>query len=280
MEFKHELVIPNDDLPFRMFIFEGYDGHYAVEKHWHRSIEIFAVFEGNIDFYVNSQAYHLVPGNFVLLNSNEIHSILAPEKNTTIVLQIPLKIFEDYFTDDQFIAFSHSARVQDEQITELISSMYQTYSVRHIGYELKVQSQFFLLLYLLVTKYRKTEVSPEVIRRNKKLNHLSTITTYMQDNYNKEISLESLAKIFGYSPTYLSRMFQKYAKTNYKIYLQNLRMAHAYKDLTNTEDTISEIAINNGFPNSKAFAKAFRQSYGLLPSQYRKNNAGQESDID
>ena len=53
MEFSHELVLPNEDLPFRMFLFEGKDGNYVREKHWHRSIEMFVVLEGKLDFYIN-----------------------------------------------------------------------------------------------------------------------------------------------------------------------------------------------------------------------------------
>ena len=55
MDFRHELVLPNEDLPFRLFVFEGKDGNYKVSKHWHRSIEIFLVLEGGIDFYINAQ---------------------------------------------------------------------------------------------------------------------------------------------------------------------------------------------------------------------------------
>lgn len=280
MEFRHELVIPNDDLPFKMFIFEGKDGNYAVEKHWHRSVEIFALFEGNIDFHINSEEYLLKPRDFILVNSNEIHSIKSPNKNKTIVLQIPLQVFENYFTDERFILFTHSPRIQDEQVISLILDMYEIYSMKKCGYELKVQSQFFMLIYLLVTKYRETDVSLDIIRRSRKLSRLSTITTYIRENYKSEISLEGLAEIFAYSPTYLSRMFQKYAMTNYKAYVQSVRVEYAYKELANTENTISEIAINNGFPNSKAFAKAFAKKYGILPSEYRKMRKRQESDIE
>ncbi len=44
MDISHELIMPNDDIPFKMFIFEGKDGNYHREKHWHRSIEIFCAF--------------------------------------------------------------------------------------------------------------------------------------------------------------------------------------------------------------------------------------------
>ena len=53
MEYSHEIIVPNDDLPFKMFIFEGSQGGYIRQKHWHRSIEIFAVFDGEMEFYLN-----------------------------------------------------------------------------------------------------------------------------------------------------------------------------------------------------------------------------------
>ena len=96
------------------------------------------------------------------------------------------------------------------------------------------------------------------------------ITSYIKEHYSEELSLERLAEIFGYSPTYLSRMFQKYAGINYKSYLQSIRVEYAYQELANSERTLSEIALENGFPNSKALAKAFSKKYGMLPSEYRK----------
>ncbi|HIW83382.1 MAG TPA: AraC family transcriptional regulator [Candidatus Dorea gallistercoris] len=274
MEYSHEIVMPNDDIPFKMFIFEGRDGNYMREKHWHRSIEIFALFEGELEFYVNEVRYPLQPGEFMLVNSNEIHSINSPKKNLTVVLQIPLSTFEKYYTDEKFIYFSHSSRLQDEEVMKVIKSMYEIYAKKEFGYELQVQSLFFTLIYLLVAKYRKTDVDAEMIKSNKKLMRLSSITDYMKKNYNKDLSLESLAQTFGYSPTYLSRMFQKYAKMNYKSYLDNLRLEHAYKDLMNTELSISTIASQNGFPNSKAFSKVFQKKYKELPSKFRKAKLG------
>lgn len=93
--------------------------------------------------------------SFVIVNSNELHSISAPFPNKTIVLQMPLQTFERYYTDEQFICFTHSERVQDEQLVELVEKMYVTYQKKKTGYELKVQSYFYMLVYLMVTKYRK-----------------------------------------------------------------------------------------------------------------------------
>lgn len=269
--YKHELVMPNADLPFRMFVFEGKDGNYVRDRHWHRSVELFAVFEGGLTFILDEKKVPLKAGEFLIVNSNKVHSIFSPKPNTTIVLQIPLAVFEKYYTDERFVLFSHEPAVEDRRVMELIQKMYETYIGRECGYELLVQSEFYQLIYLMVTQYRVTEVSADMVRNHKKMNRLSTITSYVKENYQKELSLERLAKIFGYSPTYLSKMFQKYAQINYKTYLENIRVEYAYKELVQTDHTITEIAANHGFPNQKAFAKAFQKKYGMLPSEYRKH---------
>ena len=270
MGFEHELIIPNEGFPFKLFQFEGKDGHYVREKHWHRSFEIFAVFEGTLAFFINEEEYPLGSGEFILLNSNEIHSISSPEANRTIVLQIPMNVLRNVETGGGLILFTHSPKRQDSKIMELIGSMYQELQERGSEYEWKVQSDFFMLVYLLLTKYRKREILPEEIRHYRKLNRLSTITGYIRENYTKELSLEMVADRFGYSPSYLSRMFRKYAQTNYKTYLQNVRIEYGFRELANTDHTIGEIALNNGFPNQKAFTREFKKKYGILPSEYRR----------
>ena len=63
-KYSHELIVPNEDLPFKMFLFEGSQGNYFRDKHWHRSIEIFAVYEGGLTFYINEEKHLLEAGEF------------------------------------------------------------------------------------------------------------------------------------------------------------------------------------------------------------------------
>ena len=267
---QHEVIVPNRGLPFKLFLFEGKDGKYIRDKHWHRSVEIFAVKDGSLNFFLNEKKYHLQAGDFVLVNSNEVHSIYAPIPNETIVLQIPLGSFAGYYTEEQFIWFSHSEKSDDERVFSLLNEMYERNTECRMGYELQMLSCFYQLEYLLVTRYRKLEVHEELLKNTKQLKRLGVITGYLKEHYTEDISLEKLAGIFGYSPSYLSRMFQKYAKINYKDYLQSVRFEHAVKELEETEHQIGDIALNHGFPNSKAFSNLMRKKYGYLPNEYRK----------
>ena len=95
MQFAHELIVPEVGFSFKLFLFEGREGHYHREKHWHRSIEIFAVCDGELEFKIDEKTWHLTAGEFMIVNSNEVHEVDSPLPNETIVLQIPLKVFEN-----------------------------------------------------------------------------------------------------------------------------------------------------------------------------------------
>ena len=282
MEFQHELIIPNEGLPFKVFLFEGGNGNYVREKHWHTSIEIFAVMEGHVEFFMNKEEYPLKAGEQLIINSNEIHSIHAAERNKTVVLQIPLKQFENYFTAQRFIRFRSQDAEADGKLASLIKKLYKVYTARDTGYEFGTMSLFYEIMYMLVKNYRLTEAHEKEIRHSRKLDTLSKITTYMREHYKEDLKLSDLAATFGYSDAYLSRMFQKYAKINYKTYLQDIRMAYAYRDLMNTDRTISQIALDNGFCSSRGFSGEFQKRYGILPSEMRKqeNQKGQKNAIE
>ena len=282
MEFQHELIIPNEGLPFKVFLFEGGNGNYVREKHWHTSIEIFAVMEGHLEFFMNKEEYPLKAGEQLIINSNEIHSIHAAERKKTVVLQIPLKQFENYFTAQRFIRFRSQDAEADGKLASLIKKLYKVYTARDTGYEFGTMSLFYEIMYMLVKNYRLTEAHEKEIRHSRKLDTLSKITTYMREHYKEDLKLSDLAATFGYSDAYLSRMFQKYAKINYKTYLQDIRMAYAYRDLMNTDRTISQIALDNGFCSSRGFSGEFQKRYGILPSEMRKqeNQKGQKNAIE
>lgn len=280
-EFQHELIIPNEGLPFKLFLFEGGDGNYEREKHWHTSVELFAVMDGRLSFFLNEEEYPLEAGELIIINSNEIHSVHAPERNQTVVLQIPLKQFESYFTAQRFIRFKSAARLGRDKMGEIpdnrklaffIEELYKVYEAREVGWEFRTMALYYNILFLLVKDYRESEAAPKEIQDSRRLEALSKITTYMREHYTEDLKLSDMASLFGYSDAYLSRMFKKYAKVNFKSYLQEIRMAFAYRELMNTDHTISQIAMDNGFASSRAFSKEFRKKYGVLPSEIKRRD--------
>ena len=71
---------------------------------------------GNTGFFINSRQYTLKPNDFVIVNPNEIHSIECPDPNITIVLQIPMKSFEGYMSDESRITFADKDESQKARL--------------------------------------------------------------------------------------------------------------------------------------------------------------------
>ena len=270
MDYSHELIVPEAGFPFKLFLFEGKDGNYYRDRHWHRSVEIFAVCGGELEFHIDDRLWHLTPGEFLIVNSNEVHAVDSPLPNETVVLQIPVKLFSDYFTGEDFIWFTHEPGKRDERFLELVKELYRTYEEKPCGYDMKMRSIFYHIMYCLVKDYRLTEADDASVRRNRNMTRLSSITSYMKENYTGDLSLEEVAGVFGYSPAYLSRMFRKYAGISFKDHVQGIRLEYALKDLESGRYSVTETAIRCGFSGSKALARAFRKKYGILPGEYKK----------
>lgn len=141
------------------------------------------------------------------MNPNEIHSIECPDPNITIVLQIPMKSFEGYMSDESCITFADRKKVKG-QAGVLVTAMYRTYEQREFGYRLKVKSQFMEFLYLIVTEFRIEQIDKVQVQQKRHLDKLSQVTQYMKENYDKELTLEMVASRFGFTPSYLSHMFR------------------------------------------------------------------------
>lgn len=99
---------------------------------------------------------------------------------------------------------------------------------------------------------------------------------YIQSHYRENITLEDLAEKTFLSKTYISRSFPKYFGISFTEYVTFLRIAYAIRMLPG-KDTISNIALESGFPNVNAMILAFKRHWGITPGEYRKGNRYKEN---
>ena len=70
----------------------------------------------------------------------------------------------------------------------------------------------------------------------------------------------------------------KYFGMSFLSYYTNVRLQHAVADLLGSDESIENIALDNGFPDPRAFVSAFRKKYGVQPSVYRKQALARSAD--
>lgn len=90
-------------------------------------------------------------------------------------------------------------------------------------------------------------------------------------NYNDEaLTLRFLSQRLGYSEFYTTRKFKEISGISFRDYLRLRKLAFALKEVRDSEKSILDIAFDYGFSSNEAFTRAFKGTYGVTPSEYRK----------
>lgn len=97
------------------------------------------------------------------------------------------------------------------------------------------------------------------------------IDDFIKTENDESMTLSALSEQLGYSEYYTSRMFCRISGMTLKDYIRLRKLAFALKDVRDTDTKILNIAIKYGFSSNEAFTRAFRETYGVSPSEYRRN---------
>lgn len=95
---------------------------------------------------------------------------------------------------------------------------------------------------------------------------------YIEKNYARNITLDSMASRCNISSSYFSKLFNRVVEDNFANYINKIRINKAKEYLGKTDIPITNIALDNGFEDSGYFIKVFKKMEGVTPSVYRSNH--------
>ncbi|WP_217597328.1 response regulator [Cohnella sp. GbtcB17] len=101
---------------------------------------------------------------------------------------------------------------------------------------------------------------------------IPAVVRYIEQHYNKELTLQDIASQFYLSREYISRRFKQETGENLIDFLCRIRIDKAKLLLESPHFKISQVAEMVGYADEKYFSKVFKKLTGLSPNQYRKNN--------
>ena len=95
-------------------------------------------------------------------------------------------------------------------------------------------------------------------------NLIMEILLYINQHYNENFTLESLASRYNYSPKYFSELFNKNVGCNLTTYINNVRIDKALLQLNdpNNKESITSVAFAHGFNSLATFYRALQRKRG------------------
>lgn len=93
---------------------------------------------------------------------------------------------------------------------------------------------------------------------------------YIEEHINEDLMTEQLADMVGLSQFYFQRLFKRLVRKSVQEYIQLRRLAYSVEYLNITEKRILDIALECGYSNHANYTRAFKETFGIAPDEYRK----------
>jgi AraC-like DNA-binding protein len=114
----------------------------------------------------------------------------------------------------------------------------------------------------------KAADSGRILRDNERIRRMMS---YIEVHYREEVTVSAIADSAMISISECLRCFRSTIGTTPIQYLKQYRIQQAARLLKETPEKVSEIASRCGFQDMSYFTKVFREVFGCVPTEYRKN---------
>lgn len=264
--------------------------YVPVFTHKHTFFEIIYVFEGSIINAVENTDLFMKAGDICLIPPGVYHSI--KETKDSIVINILLKhyvassVLSNFFIqknvlssffiqtlymkkNNRYLLFHLGDNSSVHPIIEMLAleDFIKVYKDEHHN---AVKECLLNLIFNYIVRFHEQDSEyDEIVLTDSQL--IIEIQNYFESNI-EEATLQSLAKHFNYSPSYLSRLIQQTTGTTFSKILRRIKINKACNLLHNTSLSVNEISEQIGYHCQRQFNRAFKEVTLITPSEYRKQH--------
>jgi AraC-like DNA-binding protein len=129
----------------------------------------------------------------------------------------------------------------------------------------------------LLHALRAVVTAPAESGKSKGHGMMEEICVFIQQNYRSNVTRDSTAAEFGFTPNHLSRLFKLHGSMTFHDYLAYVRIDRAKYLLKTYRPRVEEVAAQCGFSDSAHFCRVFRRLARCTPSEYRDGSLGGSS---
>jgi len=273
-------------LPFQIpkskdvsLIYQEDKGKILYDKlHQHEEIQLCAIVKGEGSIVVGDSINEYKSGDILIIGSNLPHVFKSDTSNCSSTFMQTLFFTKTSF-GEQFFKLGDFTEIQQiftlSESGGIITSNKET--VLELFQQLKKASnlQRFILFLTIIRELLKADIQPlSTFIYPKKYSdnegkRMSNIMEFTMNNFQKEISLHTIAGISYMTPNAFCRYFKQRTNKTYFQFLIEVRIENACRLLKNKDLLITEVSEKSGFKNISNFNRKFKENKGITPSKYR-----------
>lgn len=256
----------------------------SVPWHWHKSIELFYMEEGELQYTTPGGVYTFPQGSAGLVNSGVLHvTRWKPPREGNVQL---LHLFEPELLsgragsriDRKFVQpLVHQSGIEilplyphREEHVPILNKIRAAFDIPEEapGYELLVRQAISDIWLSLLEIARDSICETKTGQSGQQIKQMML---YVHEHYAEHISVDDLAQAAHLSKRACFRMFRDNLHMTPVEYIRSYRLQLACRMLAEEHVSITEIAYRCGLGSSSYFGRLFREEKGCTPLEYRKD---------
>ena len=251
------------------------------DAHWHDALEVIVPVKNGYTVILDDKTYTLHAGDIFLVPQRHIHSIKAPAEGVRITYLFNMEkitgiktlfYIEPLLMNPLLISEKSHSSIYEES-HELFLKMCNAYFDFGELRELIILSLLFRFFILLGTENLEKvqqNIQQTEGKQGKYYNTFEYVFEYINTHFREELPLEKVASVACFSKYHFSRLFKQYTGMNYYEFLTQKRINEAITMLSNTNYSITDIALETGFENLTSFNRSFKKLKGCSPREFKK----------
>lgn len=241
---------------------------YNFASHFQTKIEVVYCFSGMQKVRIGETVYTLQSGDAAFIFPNTVHEYIkcntAPGTETEVISLI---------SDTDFFASLVPELVTKYPVSPFIPASLISPDTAHACRKMTDVSDSIELLgwgcIALSGIINNLELVPLKSSDNVRL--APAIISYINANFQKPLTIKSIANEFGYSASYVTHIFYDQLKIPFRAFLGGVRSERAKELIIKTDKSLTEIAYECGYNSLNTFCRCFKKHFGTTPSNLKKD---------
>ncbi len=261
-----------------------HDTNWSMTVNRHDHFEMVYIKKGTAVFQIEGIDVNMTPHSIVIIKPGRAHKFVVKSDVCEFIVlsftfktqknesdnHVSLNDFIEYIEDEATGDYLHMNLSRKNDIIHVMNRILRERMKYQIWGDF-LSCLLIIELFVLLSRALKQEWEQSAKNRNLKLHELLNIAKeYIDNNYDKDLTLTQVAKYIYLSDSYFAHSFKDKFGISPKSYILKVRIEAAKEYLENTDIKVADVAKMVGFSSQQRFNDIFRKYENITPLNFRQ----------